>query len=69
MIEVPAMERPEFMNTLKRYASKHPNGEKEGRKLASEVLKREYNVEKFGELEEKCFDGMCKSLKEEIKSI
>jgi len=69
MVEVPTMERPDFMNTLKRYASKHPNGEQEGRKLASKVLKRDYDVDKFGELAEKDFQAMCDSLKTEIKSI
>ena len=69
MIEAPAMTRDEMMGTLKRLASKHPNGEKEGRKLAGVVLTRDYDVAKFGELQEQHFAAMCDSLKEDIKDL
>jgi len=69
MIETPAMERTELMATLKRVASKHPNGEMKGRQLASEIMTSNFDAEKFGELEEKDFEEMVKLFKEAVKAL
>jgi len=70
VMTAPKMDIKTFMDTLRREAGKHPNGELEGRALASATLKTAYpEVPKFKELPEDQFEPMLQLFIKTIKAI